>query len=551
MAKDFENQKHEDLPEVLGGALEQIRISQQRVQRVLNSPSRQSFLKAQKAIQGKTGKSFCPSAVLLKSLAVTEKLEPAVVRLGDFSVLPQQSLYQNQKLLRKASISMRPSLESMRLAAEASTSIRPFLESMKSVSESLASLTGASVASAQVVKMTRSFAESESLQQNATLARLASKQFSPALLQLSETAELQRSVIELASRPLDRIMNRSFSAAAFAMASLHSSVSQQALDGLNAVRSEVTSMASVNRLWADLFSQSSVVSSIADLQSSKLSEMDELQRLTIEPTRKSLDQVINRSFIPSLTDNIYTVLDLHSSTSQQILNNLNPSESLRSISASITSVNKSFTDLFITSSTALNLNSLKNNSFDSLHRFWLLTKVIIKLANLGWFLGRKILQDFPTDLLEILKSTDPANVTKIMGRYFRKRLDIIANELINNYPERQNLLRKTFQAHKQGHYDFSIPLFLLHADGISRHRFGGEVFMKKGRKTIASHSLGLHAEYLISNELLPIWASQANRSNDPSILNRHQIVHGESIDYGNELNSLRTISFLYWIHCLA
>ena len=123
MAKDFENQKHEDLPEVLGGALEQIRISQQRVQRVLNSPSRQSFLKAQKAIQGKTGKSFCPSAVLLKSLAVTEKLEPAVVRLGDFSVLPQQSLYQNQKLLRKASISMRPSLESMRLAAEASTSM--------------------------------------------------------------------------------------------------------------------------------------------------------------------------------------------------------------------------------------------------------------------------------------------------------------------------------------------------------------------------------------------------------------------------------------------
>jgi len=225
MDKDFENQKHEDLPEVLGGALEQIRISQQRVQRVLNSPSLQSFLKAQKAIQGKTGKSFCPSAALLKSLAVTEKLEPAVVRFGDFSVLPQQSLYQNQKLLRKASISMR-------LAGEASTSIRPFLESMKPVSESLASLTGASVASAQVVKMTRSFAESESLQQNATLARLASEQFSPASLQLSETAELQRSVIESVRGSIDQIMNRSFSAAAFSMESLHLSASQKALDNL-------------------------------------------------------------------------------------------------------------------------------------------------------------------------------------------------------------------------------------------------------------------------------------------------------------------------------
>ena len=232
MAKDFENQEHEDLPEVFGGALEQIRISQQRVQRVLNSPSLQSFLKAQKAIQGKTGKSFCPSAALLKSLAVTEKLEPAVVRFGNFSVLPQQSLYQNQKLLQEASISMKPALESMRLAAEASTSIRPFLESMKSVGKSLASLTDPSATLTQVVKMTRSFAEFESLQQNATLARLASEHFSPALLQFSETAELQRSAIESARGSIDQIMNRSFSAAAFSMESLHLSASQKALDNL-------------------------------------------------------------------------------------------------------------------------------------------------------------------------------------------------------------------------------------------------------------------------------------------------------------------------------
>ena len=439
--------------------------------------------------------SFIEKNFTIPTFPIKVPIVPIVIR-----ALQSTQTQKTLNLFRDASVSIKPDLESMRLATEVSTSMshkfpaiadlyspaptripiavrtlqstqlasvakslsvklaaearRPFLESIKPVSESLASLAGPSVALTQAVKMTRSF--SESLQRNAGLARLASEQFSPALLRLSETAELQRSAIESA--------------------------------------------------------------------------------------RESLDQAINRSFISTVSP----VSDLHSFSMRQMLDGLNLAGSLGSIAGSIVGINS-----FTISSVISNINPLKNDSFDSLHRFWLLTKVIIKLANLGWFLGRKILQDLPTDPLEILKSTDPANITKIMCRYFRKKLDTIANELINNYPERQNLLRKTFQAHRQGHYDFSIPLFLSHADGISRHRFGGEVFMKKGRKTIATHSLSLHAEYLISNELLPIWASQANRSNDPSILNRHQIVHGESIDYGNELNSLRTISFLYWIHCLA
>ena len=189
----------------------------------------------------------------------------------------------------------------------------------------------------------------------------------------------------------------------------------------------------------------------------------------------------------------------------------------------------------------------------SIDRVLLLIEVIPKLANLGWFLARKILQNIPTDLLEIIRSTDPDTIARIIGGYFRKKLDVIANEIINNYPsERQDLLGKIFQAHRQREYCFSIPLSFIQADGISWLKLGESVFMKRGRENIiARYSLSFHEKFLLADNSLPIWASQSNRSNDSFILNRHQILHGESINYEDEINSLKTISFLYWIHCLA
>ena len=273
---------------------------------------------------------------------------------------------------------------------------------------------------------------------------------------------------------------------------------------------------------------------------------ESLKRLAVE-SRRSIDGVMNRSFTDSLFSGISPVIGLQSLAGQQALNTLNAAGSIGSVTTSIALKNRYFTDLLPRLSTG---SAFREATELSIYRSSLLIEVISKLANLGWFLARKILQDIPTDLLETLRSTDPTHIANIMSRYFRKKLDIIANEIIIDYPERQDLLDKIFQTHRQGEYNISIPLSLMQADGISNHRFGGEVFMKRGRQIIAKHSFSFDAEDLISNESLPIWASQSNRSNNSFILNRHQIIHGESTDYGNELNSLKAISFLYWIHCL-
>ena len=46
---------------------------------------------------------------------------------------------------------------------------------------------------------------------------------------------------------------------------------------------------------------------------------------------------------------------------------------------------------------------------------------------------------------------------------------------------------------------------------------------------------------------LPISASEYERDEYFNELNRHQVVHGESLDYGTEINSLKSISLLNYV----
>ena len=46
---------------------------------------------------------------------------------------------------------------------------------------------------------------------------------------------------------------------------------------------------------------------------------------------------------------------------------------------------------------------------------------------------------------------------------------------------------------------------------------------------------------------LPISASQYERDESFNELNRHQVMHGEVVNYGTEINSLKSISLLNYV----
>lgn len=185
-------------------------------------------------------------------------------------------------------------------------------------------------------------------------------------------------------------------------------------------------------------------------------------------------------------------------------------------------------------------------------------KALQNLGEEGWFLHPDMPFDFLFKIAHLLIE-DPNDASKWLCDFFRERLNNIEQELIEAYPHRKRLLCDAFGAHQEGKYSLSVLVFLAQADGIFSEKSSERksLFIYEQRKDAvqehASQVVGcFNATYLYPLEVsLPLWMSERQR--ETSIgnftgLNRHQVLHGESMDYDTEENSLKVISLLYYLH---
>ena len=159
--------------------------------------------------------------------------------------------------------------------------------------------------------------------------------------------------------------------------------------------------------------------------------------------------------------------------------------------------------------------------------------------------------------LELLFDEHPDEMTEWLKDFFRERLDVIEEKLIDSYPHRGHLFRQAFEAHREGKYGLSVPVFLAQADGIFWERTPGRqnLFRSKQRKAYSESAMqisdtytGIYLHPLLT--LLPLWMNENERGDSFVELNRHQVLHGESVDYATEQNSLKTISLLSYLHLI-
>ena len=175
------------------------------------------------------------------------------------------------------------------------------------------------------------------------------------------------------------------------------------------------------------------------------------------------------------------------------------------------------------------------------------------LGTHGWYLDLEIPLPGLWKLEKALADGDAHEAEQALIKYFRERTPEIEKSLIKNFPNRAKVLCSAFKAHSRGEYDLSVPVFLAQTDGICQELIGTELF-RKGRV----HATAKYVEKLAMDSFrtallyplsvtLPIWASERERNDTFADLNRHQVLHGESTEYGTELNSLKAISLLNYI----
>jgi hypothetical protein len=186
-----------------------------------------------------------------------------------------------------------------------------------------------------------------------------------------------------------------------------------------------------------------------------------------------------------------------------------------------------------------------------------LQRVVLALASRGWFF------DHEADLAgywraeALIRDGDAVGADALMASHFASRCDAIEDALCVRLPHRAKKIRNAFGAHRRGEFDLSILALLAQADGVCKELRGGHFFLmdRLTRKpeaaayaTANSNNVFNEVLHMALVEHIPLKQQMSKRGQvEGHILNRHAVMHGESLDYDTEENSLRAISLLNYV----
>lgn len=189
---------------------------------------------------------------------------------------------------------------------------------------------------------------------------------------------------------------------------------------------------------------------------------------------------------------------------------------------------------------------------------------LLELGKRGWYMDGELGFSELWELEKCFAAGDVDKVDTALIAHFESRLPEIENELIKVLPAREVILRAAFAAHRRGEFVLSVPTLLAQSDGVCLELTGFYLFIKDqklGLPQVARHAtdaaLDTFSAALLSPlaHVLPINASGKERDrmiHDQGVptwreLNRHLVLHGESVDYGTQANSLKAIALINYL----
>ncbi|MBL8300273.1 MAG: hypothetical protein JNN30_18205 [Rhodanobacteraceae bacterium] len=176
------------------------------------------------------------------------------------------------------------------------------------------------------------------------------------------------------------------------------------------------------------------------------------------------------------------------------------------------------------------------------------------LAARGWYLDPELPASAPAKLREAIEAGDHDAADTALVRYFAEELPTIRNHLTAKYPKRAHIFNRAFDAHVRGEYELSVPVLLAQVDGICWDVTSFLLFKADNKRPeiakYADHfAMNAYRHALLAPllEMHPISASAKARPANFDGLNRHQVLHGESVTYNTEMNSLKVVSLLKYL----
>lgn len=181
-------------------------------------------------------------------------------------------------------------------------------------------------------------------------------------------------------------------------------------------------------------------------------------------------------------------------------------------------------------------------------------EALLLLAQHGWYL------DFNMPLPSLWKMKTAISigeideVEKALAEYFESQVEEIERTINAQFPHRSHIISSAIGAHRNGEYYLSIPVLLAQTDGVCKEVIDQYLFVKKdGKPRTAIYVEQVAADTYMAALLsplatgTPISASKHERDSSFNLLNRHMVLHGESLDYGIKVNSVKAISLINYV----
>jgi len=206
-----------------------------------------------------------------------------------------------------------------------------------------------------------------------------------------------------------------------------------------------------------------------------------------------------------------------------------------------------------------NIAQLTSSAFEKIQESFLelppkTREALLVLGQHGWYLDMEMPATGIWRIRDALVKGSVGEVETALIAYYEERLDGIENSITKKFPNRARILHAGFNAHRREEYSLCIPVFLAQTDGICKEMFDQHLFLKHNKKP----QTAIYVEQIASDgylaallsplaDTLPISASERQRDKNSRALNRHAVLHGESLDYDSKLNSLKAISLINYV----
>lgn len=173
------------------------------------------------------------------------------------------------------------------------------------------------------------------------------------------------------------------------------------------------------------------------------------------------------------------------------------------------------------------------------------------LAKHGWYMDPDMPCSASTEYARLFMSGNGEEASELLQSYYDEHAQNILSRLCERFPERNEILRAVFSAHENREFSLSVPVFLAQADGICKSLLGVQLYgkTKNGTSTQVRDAVEkLEEDPFIDSILAPflrpfaINSGPNQRSEDD--LNRHAVLHGESVSYGTLRNSCKAMSLI-------